>query len=433
MSETTLIQIVPALRPQSDGISDYALNLAGQLRQNQGVNTRFIVCDPQWDGPNRVEGFVVRRLRERTEASIWSLLASAKEPSFGVLLHYCGYGYDERGTPLWLSRGLRSWQAEAAYATGAETRKFATVFHDTWPCSAAPWGKAFYREKLQQWIVKRLHRDSNFSVTSAWRLLAVLNHVAPKKTLWLPTPSNLPVAVRTGEGKQNREAGFRVVIFGTPHSRCAAVQAHANLLRTLDKKKLLARATILGAADDTVVSKRGVELLQKSVSSGRIEILGGLNAEAASRVLTDADLLLSHRTGEAACQSGAIMAALGTGCPAVLRDGRNSAPLNENEHFIASDDSRLSVDRFERMNATGKLERIAAAGQQWYRQHADLKVIARRYSEALFENKLAATTDFAPAEIPAGPIEIRSRQPLMNPSASVLPHASETGSNFGRC
>ena len=432
MSETALTQIVPVLRPQSDGISDYALNLALQLREHQGVNTRFIVCDPQWDGPNRIEGFAVRRLRARTDAGIWSLLASAKERSPAVLLHYCGYGYDAHGIPLWLSRGLRSWLAEAACGTSAETRRFATVFHDSWPCSAAPWGKAFYREKLQQWIVKSLHRHSQFSVTGAWRLLAVLNQVAPKKTLWFPTPSSVPVRVRPGEEKLNRDAGFRVVIFGTPHSRYATVQAHANLLQTLDKKKLLASATILGAVDDTALSKRGIELLHKAVSPGRIEILGQLNAEAASHVLVGADLLLSHRTGETACQSGAVMAALGTGCPAVLRDGRYSAPLNENEHFIASDDSKPSVDRFERMTA-GMLESIAAAGQQWYWKHADLKVIARRYSEALFDNKLPATTDFAPGEIPSGPVEIRLRTPLMNPSIPVHPSTSESGAGFGRC
>jgi hypothetical protein len=423
MSESALIQIVPVLRPQSDGISDYALNLAHQLRQTQGVITQFIVCDPQWDGPSRVEGFAVRRLRARTEAGIWSLLASAKESSPAVLLHYCGYGYDARGLPLWLSRGMGSWLAEASCGMGAQTRRFATVFHDTWPSSAMPFGKAFYREMFQQWIVKRLHRYSHFSVTSAWRLLEVLNKVAPKKTLWLPTPSSVPVTERSGEEKQNRHTGFRVVIFGKLHSRCATVQAHSNLLHTLEKKKLLASATVLGAAD-TEASKRDIQLLQKTVSPERIEVLGQLNAEAASHVLARADLLLSHRTGEAACQSGAIMAALGIGCAAVLRDGRNSAPLNEDEHFIASDDSKASVDRFERMTVSGKLESIAAAGQKWYQQHADWKAVARKYSEALFENKLAAT---------AGTVEFRLRQPLMKSSIRVRSRASGSGSGFSRC
>src|SRR5271170_715631 len=109
----TITHIVPALAPQLDGVGDYALNLALHLRQSHGVESRFIVCDPQWDGPSRVEDFAVRRLRLRNEAGIWSLLASPKEQHPDVLLHYAGHGYDKRGVPLWLYLGIKSWLAES--------------------------------------------------------------------------------------------------------------------------------------------------------------------------------------------------------------------------------------------------------------------------------------------------------------------------------
>src|SRR6266481_2252068 len=97
MALPTLSQIVPALHPQIDGVGDYALNLARHLRQLHGIQSRFIVCDPQWDGPSRVEDFSVRRLRLQNEAGVWSLLASAKEPHTAVLLHYAGHGYHKLG------------------------------------------------------------------------------------------------------------------------------------------------------------------------------------------------------------------------------------------------------------------------------------------------------------------------------------------------
>src|SRR5580658_9714663 len=102
MDTITCIHIVPALPPQIDEVGSYALNLAFHLRQLHGIQSRFIVCDPDWNGPSRLEGFVVRRLRLRTEAGIWGLLASAKEKESAVLLHYDCYGYDKLGVPLWL-------------------------------------------------------------------------------------------------------------------------------------------------------------------------------------------------------------------------------------------------------------------------------------------------------------------------------------------
>ena len=101
MTTETIVQIVPSLPPQQDGVGEYAMNLAVRLRKSQGIQTQFIVCNPDWVGPNRIEGFAVRRLKFQSEAGIWSLLASAKEKYAIVLLHYVGYGYHKHGIPLW--------------------------------------------------------------------------------------------------------------------------------------------------------------------------------------------------------------------------------------------------------------------------------------------------------------------------------------------
>src|SRR5271168_328683 len=131
----TLTHIVPALAPQLDGVGDYALNLALHLRQSHGIQSRFIVCDPQWDGPSRVEDFAVRRLRIRNEAGVWSLLAQVKERHSAVLLHYAGFGYHKLGVPLWLYLGIKSWLAERAGGPAGGSKQFSTVFHELWSWS----------------------------------------------------------------------------------------------------------------------------------------------------------------------------------------------------------------------------------------------------------------------------------------------------------
>ena len=381
MNPTCLTHIVPSLPPQIDGVGDYALHLARYLRDQYGIEGRFIVCDPDWDGPSRVDDFTVRRLRLRNEAGIWGLLASNKSPGSAVLLHYVSYGYHKRGIPVWLYRGVNSWMQERNPPDGR--RHFSTVFHELWPTSWKPWTSVFYLSCVQKWLVQGLHRRSAVSVTSTKGMKAVLDGIQPHKTVWLPIPSNVPVIEPT-EHRPVRGAKLRVAIFGQQWSRSATIRAHSNLLQTLDRNNLLASAMVIGKG----LNSGGrltldIENLHKCVSPSRIEVLGELRPEQVSRALAGADLFLSHYPGEWACKSGTFMAALAAGCPAVLHDGKNASPLSESEHFLASDDTPPSVERLRGITEHGHLERIAVAGRQWYEQYADWKVIARRYQELL--------------------------------------------------
>jgi hypothetical protein len=190
MTTETIVQIVPSLPPQQDGVGEYAMNLAVRLRKSQGIQTQFIVCNPDWVGPNRIEGFAVRRLKFQSEAGIWSLLASAKEKYAIVLLHYVGYGYHKHGIPLWLYRGIGSWLAEGAGGAAASQKQLATVFHELWRPSTKPWKKEFYLQKPQQWLVEGLHLRSNFSVATTKHKQAMLEGIQPDKTFWLSIPKD---------------------------------------------------------------------------------------------------------------------------------------------------------------------------------------------------------------------------------------------------
>jgi hypothetical protein len=104
--------------------------------------------------------------------------------------------------------------------------------------------------------------------------------------------------------------------------------------------------------------------------------------------LAEADIFLSHLSAENACESKAFMTALAARCPAVLRNGVHTAPLQESEHFIGSDDSHASVRRLEQIIADGRLDQIAAAGRLWYERFADWNVIARKFHETISQQGL---------------------------------------------
>ncbi|HUA67603.1 MAG TPA: hypothetical protein VMA13_03560 [Candidatus Saccharimonadales bacterium] len=382
MKTNFLTHVVPTLPPQTTDMGKYALDLACQLRDQHDINSQFILCDPKWNGPSRIDGFPVRRLRFPNEAGLWSLLASIKSKP-AVLLHYDGYGYHKHGVPTWLYQGIKSWLTERNCGPAQCHKQFSTVFHELWGTSAKPWRRRFYLQILQKRLVKKLHRRSQLSITNTQHRQVLLDAIEPQKTLLLPVPSSLPITERITP-KAGQGAQLRVAILGQHGPRSQTIRAHTNLLRALDKTNRLAGAILMERGRQEAGSlQEDVALLQRTVSAGRIEVRGELSPEDVSMYLSRADLFLSPYGGEIACKSGAFMAALAAGCPAILCDGRNTAPLQENRHFIASDDSPSSVERFERMVTGGELERIATAGRTWYQRYADWKVIARKYQEAL--------------------------------------------------
>ncbi len=155
-----IIQIVPRLTPAIDGVGDYTFLLAKQLRAAHDIDTQFVVCDQNWENaetlkpeklkseggsekaeirnenPNNspdfqppssrsgegkpatgepstihfqpstvLDGFAVHQLKERSAGELLRVLSRPGMPQT-VLLHYVGYGYEKRGCPVWLVRGL---------------------------------------------------------------------------------------------------------------------------------------------------------------------------------------------------------------------------------------------------------------------------------------------------------------------------------------
>ncbi|MFM6307537.1 MAG: glycosyltransferase family 1 protein, partial [Dolichospermum sp.] len=105
---TTIIAIVPRLPPAIDGVGDYALNLARQLRKEFNIHTHFIVGNSTWKGASEIEGFTVSQITDNSASTLVTLLSSNDKYS-SILLHYVGYGYAQRGCPVWLVQGLEHW------------------------------------------------------------------------------------------------------------------------------------------------------------------------------------------------------------------------------------------------------------------------------------------------------------------------------------
>jgi len=203
--------IITRLPPAIDGVGDYGLKVALELRVHHDLDTKFIVGDPTWDGEASIHGFEVEKVQERNSQSLIKALDSSET----VLLHYVGYGYARRGCPTWLIDGLATWYQKSPNAD------LVTMFHELY-ANGMIWSSAFWTSPLQQNLFKRLVRLSDRSITSREDYKIKISQVMAGKH---GRVDQLPVFSNVGELNQPiplRQRQRRLVIFGSAGWRCHA-------------------------------------------------------------------------------------------------------------------------------------------------------------------------------------------------------------------
>jgi hypothetical protein len=211
----SVISIVPRLPPAIDGVGDYALNLARQLRKDFNIQTRFIVGNQNWSGNTEIEGFPVSQVLDSSANTLLAQLSIA--PLSPVLLHYVGYGYAQRGCPVWLIEGLQRWKS--LYPQ----RSFVTMFHEVYGYGS-PWTSSFWLLPLQKNLVSRLLKYSNQCITSNQDYVDRLTNLIDVKSDRIIT---MPVFSNIGEPKSVKplvQRSKKIVIFGHKNSRAQVYQ-----------------------------------------------------------------------------------------------------------------------------------------------------------------------------------------------------------------
>ncbi|MBK1987842.1 glycosyltransferase family 1 protein [Sphaerospermopsis aphanizomenoides BCCUSP55] len=206
--------VVPRLPPAVDGVGDYGINLAKQMRQNFNVMTEFVIGDANWTGDDIVEGFPVKQVSTPSKTALLALLPHEQNSEQIVLLHYVGYGYARRGCPIWLVEGLEKWRK------GANNRRLVTMFHEIYAFGAI-WTSQFWTSPLQRNLAARLVRLSDRCITSKQGYADIIGKFSQGKHSDIPT---LPVFSNVGEPESLTPLSARprrLVIFGGtgPRSR----------------------------------------------------------------------------------------------------------------------------------------------------------------------------------------------------------------------
>jgi hypothetical protein len=215
--------IIPRLPPAIDGVGDYALNLAQQLRQDIGIETNFLVGDRSWDRATEI-AFPTSKVSEHSAQALLSLLPSNIQTPTTVLLHYVNYGYAKRGCPVWLVSGLERWRS------ASPNRTLVTMFHEI-SASGPILSSAFWLASLQRDLAARLARVSDHCLTSKQLYAEILSDISQGKHTKIST---LPVFSNIGEPARVSllaERHRRLVVFGGRSNR---LRVYQDCLKELD-------------------------------------------------------------------------------------------------------------------------------------------------------------------------------------------------------
>jgi len=329
-----VLQIVPRLPPPAEGLGGYALALAGALRENHGVDSRFVAAADV----------------SRSAAALRDLLAAA--PGLPVLLQYAGYGYQSRGCPRWLVDGLDAWKR------GSPDRRLVTFFHEVY-AMGPPWRSSFWTSPVQRRLAARLTRLSDATATSLDLYAGLLRRRGPRRE-----PVVLPVVSNVGEPAVAPPLSARpprLVVFGGAGNRSKAYGRHLAQIAAVCRALGLREIADVGPPIALPAAAGGVPIVRLGLLSGG-EVSAALLAARAGFLAYPAAFL---------GKSGVFAAYAAHGVATVCTTAAPpTSGLTAGVHYLPA----------ERPVEAAGLQAVAGAARAWYAGHA-----LRRHASLLSE------------------------------------------------
>jgi hypothetical protein len=343
----TMIGIVPNFPPSIDGIGDYALNLAQQLHQDYGWNTRFIVGTPDWTGENFFEA---ESVKSRSREALISLLPS---PSETILLHYAGHGYADRGCPVWLVQALAQWCKQGG--------KLVTMFHELYATKPLL-SSAILTSPFQKRLAIQLMQISDRVLTSRLDYANKISALSQHQSV-----TTLPIFSNLGEIEHPKPLNRRsreLVIFGNTSSRQQIYQQLPFLTRICQSLEIQ-HIVDVGAK---------IDLKFDTIDQVSIQMLGIQTAEQISQTLSHAIAGVTFYPPAYLAKSGVFAAYCSHGVlPIVL-----SNDLLAQDGLILNQHYWNAKDQIDLNHA----QAIATAAHTWYQSHS-LSVHAQQFDRSL--------------------------------------------------
>lgn len=352
-----LLQIVPRLPPSICGVGDYSWLLARALREQHGIETRFLVVDPSWQPADGEPEFPFERVAaDRREAT--NQIERLAQPSNAVLLQYSGYGFSKRGAPLWLLAALRALRLRRPRL------RLITMFHELY-ATGPIFRSSFWFSHAQRWITRSIARLSHCAHTNRQASARWLEAAAPSlrgRITAMPVFSNLG---ERPDAPPPSQRPAQLVIFG--HQVADGAEFWASFESLVEK---------LGAAR-VIVLNRPLRAPAAWPSRIPVESSGILEPKAISAILQSARWGCLNYPPAFLGKSGVLAAMLAHGVVPTLLDESDalSEGLEWSKHAIAASHPDAAAN-------AAALDRISAHGKDWYAGH-NIAATAASYANHL--------------------------------------------------
>jgi hypothetical protein len=169
-----ILQIIPTPPNHSDGIGDYALQLATQLQQDFQVDTQFLVFRNDLQVEPIASGFTMQQLSLHTTEQFCAAIPSDIQ---SIIVHFSAYPYFNTSlkgslgvdTPFWLIEALRS-------VVTSQQLKLVVMFHEL---PKLYWRQFYvfdFLNPIQCIVSRRLARMADTILTSSTRFQSILSN-----------------------------------------------------------------------------------------------------------------------------------------------------------------------------------------------------------------------------------------------------------------
>jgi hypothetical protein len=350
LNPRTCLQLVPKFPPSVSGVGDYAYLLASELRKSCSWESSFLVFDHASSSSKNVDaGFPFTDV-ERSTSAMASHLDLWDGP---IVLHYVGYGYHQRGCPVWLQYALRRWRAVGG------NRVLITMFHELF-ASGPPWRSSFWTSPLQRRIAFGLASISDAAVSNSAKGVRYLSRM--KKAIRIPVFSNVGELDCLPRWESRNK---HMCIFGSGWYS-SSEETHKRSLEQICKILEIDKVIWIGRPRSDV-----------AITGIPIDRVGMLNASEVSEVMSNSKYAYLDYSRGYIGKSG-VFAAFATHGMVVLSTKDQLTPddgLFNREHGLTVAELELGVSDTE-------LEQISANIWTWYNAHSIVKT-SRAYGDLL--------------------------------------------------
>jgi hypothetical protein len=354
-----VLQIVSGLPPAINGVGDYAHLLARELNAAHQINTHFLVCNSSQKCGKELDRFQVTQLESLQCDNLESQLSRKGMPQI-VLLHYVGYGYQKRGCPFWLKRGLESWRRAGA------NRRLVIMFHELY-AFGPPWRSSFWTSPSQRWLTAGLAKLADHCITNVERYAGWLETHARKHLNLIDT---IPVFSNVGEINYTRQLDSRprnMVIFGSANRVLELLGKYQPETLRCCLELGIEKIITIGCPAGTVTQKMPIPVTET----------GFLEASRVAEIISSSRVGVTNYFPGYLAKSGVFAAYAALGAlpllPRLSQSAGDGCSDGKNFLFLDQITSRLSDD---------SLQQVADNAWEWY-QHHNLSRTGATYARLL--------------------------------------------------